>query len=49
MTEEDEKLVRPKQKAAPVAERVKSFMESELGYDLETACGEARRCLRCDL
>jgi NADH-quinone oxidoreductase subunit F len=49
MTAEDEKLVRPKQDALPVAERIKNFEESELGFDVATACAEARRCLRCDL
>jgi NADH-quinone oxidoreductase subunit F len=49
LSAEDEKLVRPKQKALPVADRIKSFDESELGFDVETACAEARRCLRCDL
>jgi NADH-quinone oxidoreductase subunit F len=49
LTDEDEKLVRPKQRALPVPERIHNFSESELGIDEPTACGEARRCLRCDL
>jgi NADH-quinone oxidoreductase subunit F len=49
LTDEDDKLVRPKMREAPVAERVTNFEEVELGLDEETARCEARRCLRCDL
>ena len=48
-TEEDEKLVRPRMRELAVAERVENFQEVELGIDEQTACLEARRCLRCDL
>jgi NADPH-dependent glutamate synthase beta subunit-like oxidoreductase len=48
-TDEDDKLVRPKMRELPVAERVTNFKEAELGLDQETARLEARRCLRCDL
>ena len=33
----------------PVEERIDNFREIELGYSLEGAVKEARRCLRCDL
>jgi NADH-quinone oxidoreductase subunit F len=49
VTEEDEKLVRPKMPELPVGERSSNFREVELGLDERTACAEARRCLRCDL
>ena len=49
VTEEDEKLVRPKMPELPVSERSGNFREVELGLDEQTACAEARRCLRCDL
>ena len=31
------------------AERVRSFIEAELGFSVDEAVKEARRCLRCDL
>ncbi|MFH1002890.1 MAG: FAD-dependent oxidoreductase, partial [Chloroflexota bacterium] len=34
---------------APVAERLNSFMEVELGLAAEMAAAQAQRCLRCDL
>ncbi len=49
LTEEDEKLVRPKMRELPVVERKANFREVELGLDKEAALLEARRCLRCDL
>jgi NADH-quinone oxidoreductase subunit F len=49
LTEEDEKLVRPKMRELPVRERIDNFEEVELGLDKEAAVNEARRCLRCDL
>jgi len=48
-TDEDEKLVRPKQKELPVSDRIDNFKEAELGLDENSALCEARRCLRCDL
>jgi NADPH-dependent glutamate synthase beta subunit-like oxidoreductase len=33
----------------PVDERLRDFVEVELGFDKETAVAEAERCLRCDL
>jgi NADH-quinone oxidoreductase subunit F len=49
ITEEDEKLVRPKMRELPVKERIDNFEEAELGIDEKAAFLEARRCLRCDL
>jgi len=49
LTEEDEKLVRPKMKELPVSGRIDNFQEVELGLDEQAALSEARRCLRCDL
>jgi NADH-quinone oxidoreductase subunit F len=49
LTEEDDKLVRPKMHELPVKNRIVCFDEVELGLDEETARLEARRCLRCDL
>ena len=49
LTEEDEKLVRPKMKELPVSGRINNFEEAELGLDEQAALSEARRCLRCDL
>ncbi|MBW1804664.1 MAG: FAD-dependent oxidoreductase, partial [Deltaproteobacteria bacterium] len=49
LTEEDEKLVRPKMKELPVSGRIDNFEEVELGLDEQAALSEARRCLRCDL
>lgn len=49
LTEEDEKLVRPKLPELPAVERAASFDEVELGLDERSALCEARRCLRCDL
>lgn len=49
--EELDKLLesqRPEMPTLPVAERLKSFAEVELGFSQETAMAEARRCLRCD-
>ncbi|MBD3235296.1 MAG: NADH-quinone oxidoreductase subunit NuoF [Candidatus Eisenbacteria bacterium] len=49
VTEEDEKLKQPDMPQLPAGERARSFEEVELGLAEETACNEARRCLRCDL
>jgi NADH-quinone oxidoreductase subunit F len=49
LTEEDEKLVRPKMKELPVSGRIDNFEEVELGLEGQAALNEARRCLRCDL
>jgi len=49
LTDEDEKLVRPGMRELPSNERVGNFREVELGLEEQTACLEARRCLRCDL
>lgn len=35
--------------ALPVTEQRCDFREVELGYTVEQAIAEARRCLRCDL
>ena len=40
---------RPAMPEVSVAERQGSFCEVELGLDEQTACAEAKRCLRCDL
>jgi NADH-quinone oxidoreductase subunit F len=47
--EEIETADRPEMKRIPVAERVGSVAEDELGLSQEQAVAEARRCLRCDL
>ena len=47
-TDEDEKLVRPKMRELPVADRIDNFKEAELGIDEKEALLEVRRCLRCD-
>jgi NADH-quinone oxidoreductase subunit F len=44
--EESERVEMPH---LPVSERVKNFMEVELGFTEKMAVKEARRCLRCDL
>jgi formate dehydrogenase beta subunit len=49
LTDEDEKLVRPKIKEISVSDRAGNFQEVELGLEGEAALNEARRCLRCDL
>ena len=49
ITEEDEKLVRPKMRELPPSERKDNFKEAELGIDEKSAFCEARRCLHCDL
>jgi NADH-quinone oxidoreductase subunit F len=50
---EDEGTAQPAARVAmphlPVAERAKSFAEVEIGITEVAACGEARRCMRCDL
>ena len=48
LTEDDEKLVRPKMPELPAGERAGNFQEAELGLDERSALCEARRCLRCD-
>jgi hypothetical protein len=48
LTEDDEKLVRPKMPELPASERARNFQEAELGLDERSALCEARRCLRCD-
>jgi len=47
--EEIEAARRPETACLPVAKRAGSFAEVDLNLDPETAIGEARRCLRCDL
>ena len=50
--EVDEALVetpQPTMPEVPAAKRRWGFMEVELGYTLDTAMAEARRCLRCDV
>ena len=49
LTDEDEKLVRPKMRELHASDRVGNFQEIELGLGREAALNEARRCLRCDL
>jgi hypothetical protein len=48
LTEDDEKLVRPRIPELPAIERACNFEEAELGLDERSALCEARRCLRCD-
>lgn len=45
----EEKTQRSHGKMAPLARRLNSFTEAELGYDAHTAQREASRCLRCDV
>ncbi len=45
----EEKMPRVYAKMAPLAARVTSFLEAELGYDSKMAKKEASRCLRCDV
>jgi hypothetical protein len=40
---------RPEINLLPISERKQSFKETELGFDVEKAKQEAKRCLRCDL
>ena len=40
---------RPEMPTRSPEERVKSFDEIELGFAEQAACGEAKRCLRCDI
>jgi NADPH-dependent glutamate synthase beta subunit-like oxidoreductase len=50
MTEQEvEEFKRPPMPALSVQERIDNFNEIELGYPMESAIREARRCLRCDL
>ena len=47
--EEKSTLKRPEMPHIPAAERKSSFREVALGFDIEVAVNEAKRCLRCDL
>jgi len=50
LTEEEIKgLKKPEMRSVPVAQRIGSFKEVELGYTEAQAISEAKRCLRCDL
>jgi NADH-quinone oxidoreductase subunit F len=50
LTEEEIKsLKKPEMSSVPVAQRIESFKEVELGYTEAQAIAEAKRCLRCDL
>ncbi len=49
LREADAKLERPRVPELDVEKRVSNFEEVELGYTLEQARCEGRRCLRCDL
>ncbi|MFH1242384.1 MAG: NADH-quinone oxidoreductase subunit NuoF [Pseudomonadota bacterium] len=49
LTEEDDRLLRPKMNELPVKDRINNFNEVELGLEERSARCEARRCLRCDL
>jgi len=50
LTEEEIKsLKKPEMPSMPVAQRIKSFKEVELGFTEADAVSEAKRCLRCDL
>jgi NADPH-dependent glutamate synthase beta subunit-like oxidoreductase len=40
---------RPEMPAQTPEERVKNFGQIELGLSEKVACGEAKRCLRCDI
>ena len=46
---ETEEAQRPPIREKPLAKRCGNFDEVVLGYSLQAACAEARRCLRCDL
>ena len=47
--EEEEEVHRPSTPAIPVADRIGSFAEVELGLTEEQALAETKRCLWCDL
>jgi len=47
--EEVKSLKRPDMPSIPVAQRIESFKEVELGFSEADARVEAKRCLRCDL
>jgi len=47
--EEEEEAHRPSIAAIPVADRISSFAEVELGLTEEQALAETKRCLWCDL
>jgi len=47
--EEMKDLKRPEMPCLQIEERKGNFREVDLGYDVETAIREAKRCLRCDL
>jgi len=50
LSEEEIKILkRPEMPAIPVAQRIESFKEVELGFSEADAIKEAKRCLRCDL
>ena len=46
--EEKSALKRPDMPHVPVVKRKGSFSEVALGFDIEVAVNEAKRCLRCD-
>jgi len=47
--EEVKSLKKPEMPSKPVAQRIQSFEEVELGFTEADAISEAKRCLRCDL
>lgn len=47
--EEIKELKKPEMPSIPVAQRIESFKEVELGFTEADAISEAKRCLRCDL
>ncbi len=47
--EEIEEAKRPQTPCIPVVERAYNYTEVDMNFTEETAVGEARRCLRCDL
>lgn len=48
LTEEDMHLTRPEMPTMEMEKRLLGFAEVDLGFTVETAMKEARRCLRCD-
>jgi NADH-quinone oxidoreductase subunit F len=48
---DEDTVEQPQAKISELApeERRRDFAEVELGFDLETAVMEARRCIRCDV
>ena len=48
-SDEETEYLRPFMSKLPIEQRIRNFKEVELGFSLEDAVREAKRCFRCDL